>query len=69
MQGIDIAKLGHRIEFCPMVEFLTGNLNRIMLTVSDLNVGGVKAYQAAGFCEEGVLHQTCYRDGRTMTKS
>ena len=38
------------------------NLHRIMLTFSDLNIGGVKVYQAAGFREE-VLRQACYRDG------
>jgi len=34
-----------------------------MLTVSSLNRGGVKAYQKAGFQQEGVLRQACYRDG------
>ena len=63
-----MAKLGHRIEFCPMVEFLTGNLNRIMLTASDLNVGGMKAYRAVGFRKEGVLRQACYRDGKYHDK-
>ncbi len=34
-----------------------------MLTVSSLNTGGVKAYLKAGFQQEGVLRQACYRDG------
>lgn len=38
-------------------------LNRIMLTVSELNYGGVKAYERAGFTIEGVLREACYRDG------
>lgn len=37
-------------------------LNRIMLTVSVPNVGGVKAYLRAGFQVEGRLRQACYRD-------
>lgn len=39
------------------------NLNRIMLTVSEPNEGGVKAYQRAGFRLEGRLRQACYRQG------
>ena len=38
-------------------------LNRIMLTVSELNYGGVKAYERAGFQVEGVLREACYREG------
>jgi RimJ/RimL family protein N-acetyltransferase len=37
-------------------------LNRIMLTVSVPNEGGVKAYLKAGFQLEGRLRQACYRD-------
>lgn len=36
-------------------------LNRIMLTVSVPNEGGVKAYLRAGFQVEGRLRQACYR--------
>lgn len=36
-------------------------LNRIMLTVSVPNEGGVKAYLRAGFRVEGRLRQACYR--------
>jgi len=43
-------------------------LNRIMLTVSEPNVGGVKAYQRAGFKLEGRLRQACYRDGEFHDK-
>ncbi|MDM1045759.1 GNAT family N-acetyltransferase [Myroides sp. 1354] len=38
------------------------NLNRIMLTVSQPNIGGVKAYERAGFKIEGVLREACYRE-------
>ncbi|MFA8435376.1 MAG: GNAT family N-acetyltransferase [Marinifilaceae bacterium] len=43
-------------------------LNRIMLTVSDENVGGVKAYTKAGFTGEGILRQACFRDGKFHNK-
>jgi RimJ/RimL family protein N-acetyltransferase len=36
-------------------------LNRVMLTVSVPNQGGVKAYLKAGFQLEGRLRQACYR--------
>lgn len=39
------------------------NLNRIALTVSDVNAGAVKAYTKAGFAIEGRLQQACYRNG------
>lgn len=39
------------------------DLNRIMLTVSQPNIGGIKAYTKAGFQIEGVLREACYRDG------
>jgi RimJ/RimL family protein N-acetyltransferase len=42
--------------------FASLNLHRIMLTVSSLNTGGVKAYKKAGFQQEGVLRQASYRD-------
>lgn len=38
-------------------------LNRIALTVSEPNQGGVKAYLRAGFKLEGRLRQACYRNG------
>lgn len=39
------------------------NLNRVRLRVNATNVGGVKAYEAAGFVREGVLRQAAYVDG------
>jgi len=48
--------------------FATLNLHRIALTVSDINSGGVKAYERAGFTMEGVLRQACYRDGQYHDK-
>jgi RimJ/RimL family protein N-acetyltransferase len=39
------------------------HLNRIMLTVSELNLGGVKAYTNAGFVVEGRLRAACCRNG------
>jgi RimJ/RimL family protein N-acetyltransferase len=43
--------------------FASLNLHRIMLTVSALNIGGVKAYTRAGFQQEGVLREASFRDG------
>lgn len=40
------------------------NLHRIMLTVSELNTAGIKTYRKAGFSDEGVMREACYRDGR-----
>ena len=39
------------------------DLNRIMLTVSELNIGGIKAYERVGFIIEGRLRQACLRSG------
>lgn len=43
--------------------FTRHQLNRIMLTVSELNTGGVKAYMKAGFVVEGRLRQAACRQG------
>lgn len=43
--------------------FSTYQLNRIMLTVSEGNVGGWKAYARAGFVEEGRMREACKRNG------
>ena len=43
-------------------------LNRVMLTVSEPNAGGVKAYRKAGFAVEGRLRQACCRQGRFHDK-
>jgi RimJ/RimL family protein N-acetyltransferase len=48
--------------------FFALNLHRIALTVSDMNVGGVTAYQRAGFVTEGRLRDASYRDGRFHDK-
>jgi RimJ/RimL family protein N-acetyltransferase len=43
--------------------FTEHRLNRIMLTVSESNIGGVKAYTKAGFVVEGRLRAACCRNG------
>lgn len=43
--------------------FTNYQLNRIMLTVSELNIGGLKAYMKAGFIVEGRLRQAACRQG------
>ena len=48
--------------------FAEHGLNRIMLTVSEPNEGGVKAYTKAGFVVEGRLRAACCRDGRFHDK-
>lgn len=40
------------------------NLNRIWLGVNADNIGGVRAYEKAGFAREGVLRQEQYRNFR-----
>ncbi len=44
------------------------NLNRIMLTVSEKNVGAIKAYTKADFKIEGVMKQAFFRDGQYHDK-
>ncbi len=44
------------------------NLNRIMLTVSQPNVGAAKSYLKAGFKEEGILREACFRDDQFHDK-
>jgi len=43
--------------------FKTLNLNRIFLRVYETNLGGIRAYEKAGFVHEGRLRQAEYRDG------
>jgi len=43
-------------------------LNRIMLTVSEPNIGGVKSYLKAGFKQEGILREASFRDGQFHNK-
>lgn len=40
------------------------NLNKVWLGVNTENAGGVKAYQKAGFMQEGILRQEQYRNFR-----
>lgn len=44
------------------------NLNRIMLTVSENNIGALNAYKKAGFIYEGCMRQAFYRDGEYSNK-
>ncbi|RZJ88010.1 MAG: N-acetyltransferase, partial [Hymenobacter sp.] len=43
--------------------FTEHQLNRVMLTVSEWNTGGLKAYAKAGFVVEGRLREAAYRQG------
>ena len=43
--------------------FTSHHLNRVMLTVSESNTGGLKAYAKAGFVVEGRLRQAALRQG------
>jgi len=43
-------------------------LNRIWLTVSELNIGAVRSYRKIGFVEEGVMREACCRNGRFHNK-
>ncbi len=38
------------------------------MTVSEPNIGGIKAYENAGFKLEGQLRQACYRDNEYHDK-
>ena len=42
------------------------NLNRISLRVHADNLRGIKAYQHAGFLQEGILRQDVYREGKYL---
>ncbi|MGL5694131.1 MAG: GNAT family N-acetyltransferase [Peptostreptococcaceae bacterium] len=44
------------------------NLNRIMLTASEKNIGAIKAYTKANFKTEGIMRQAFYRDGEFHDK-
>jgi len=44
--------------------FETLNLNRVGLRVNAGNLGGIKAYESAGFKREGVMRQAVYLDDR-----
>jgi len=45
------------------IGFTNCQLNRLIITVSELNIGGVKAYAKAGFVLEGRLRQAGCRQG------
>jgi diamine N-acetyltransferase len=44
--------------------FETLNLNRIFLRVDTENLGGIRAYQKAGFVKEALLRQAAFRTGK-----
>jgi diamine N-acetyltransferase len=46
------------------IGFGTLNLNRIFLRVDAANKGGIRAYEKAGFFQEGRFRQGSYRDGK-----
>jgi RimJ/RimL family protein N-acetyltransferase len=50
------------------IGFSNYKLNRIFLTVSEPNHGGIKAYKNAGFEIEGKLRQACFRDNEYHDK-
>ncbi len=50
------------------IGFINFNLNRIYLTVSELNTSGLKAYQKAGFVDEGRLREANFRKGKFHDK-
>lgn len=50
------------------IGFLEYKLNRIFLTVSEANIGGIKAYKNAGFKLEGKLRQACFRENEYHNK-
>jgi RimJ/RimL family protein N-acetyltransferase len=46
--------------------FNTLNLNRIYLRVFETNLGGIRAYEKAGFVHEGRFRQGEYQEGRYL---
>ena len=44
------------------------NLNRIMLTVSEMNIAAIKAYTKSNFKIEGLMKQAFFRDGKFHDK-
>ena len=44
--------------------FGTMNLNRVFLHVDAENMGGIRAYQKAGFVQEALLRESDFRDGK-----
>lgn len=50
------------------IGFIDHQLNRIMLTVSEPNIGGLKAYKKAGFIIEGQLREASFRNNEFHDK-
>jgi len=50
------------------IGFIDYQLNRIMLTVSEPNIGGFKAYEKSGFKTEGRLRQASFQDNKFHDK-
>ncbi len=50
------------------IGFIEHKLNRIMLTVSEPNIGGLKAYEKSGFKVEGRLREASFRDNKFHDK-
>ncbi len=50
------------------IGFETLGLNRIMLTVSSPNIGGLKSYKKAGFVKEGIMREAACRDNKYHDK-
>ncbi|MBB6460381.1 GNAT family N-acetyltransferase [Flammeovirga kamogawensis] len=50
------------------IGFFGHKFNRIMLTVSEPNIGALKAYSKAGFIKEGRLRKACFRQGEYHDK-
>lgn len=50
------------------IGFDDSKLNRIMLTVSEPNIGGLKAYEKAGYKIEGRLREASFRDSKFHDK-
>ena len=48
--------------------FNTLSLHRIFLSVSELNLAGMKAYENAGYIKEGLLRDAAFRDGKFHNK-
>lgn len=44
--------------------FNTLNLNRVYLRVYETNLRGIRAYEKAGFIQEGRMRQALYREGK-----
>ena len=50
------------------IGFIDFKLNRIMLTVSEPNIGGLKAYEKVGYKIEGRLREASFRDNKFHDK-